>query len=683
MRYLFFLLFPLFSYSQQTDVVDFLRIRAEIQANPFTKEVNGGIEVTFKMQKASDQVYLDAVNMDIRPYAIEKIKATYKENKVLLNGSFKKDSTYTAKFAYTAKPRQTLYFTGDQIWTQGQGKDTSHWLPSIDDMNDKIEFDFTYRIQHIPTLIANGNLISFSEDPFGTKTYVYDMKQPMASYLVAFAAGDFQKKVLQSASGVPIELYYETKDTAKVEATYRHTKEIFDFLETEIGVAYPWQNYKQVPVRDFLYAGMENTTCTIFSEAFLVDAIGFNDRNYVNVNAHELAHQWFGNLVTETSGTHHWLQEGFATYYALLSEKEVFGDNYYYWKLFSSAEQLKELSEEGKGQSLQDPKASSLTFYEKGAWALHILEETIGEENFKMAIKNYLTKYQFKNVSTKNFIAEIKAVTTIDITSWQQNWLEQTAFQSEEAYQSLIKSPFIGMYLELTALRTVPFSEKKIQLATALTFPNDYIGQEAIYQLSAALIAETVPLFKKGFASENLYVRQAIAQVLEQIPEELKTEYESLLEDESYVTREIALQQLFVNFPEHRTKYLNHSKEWVGFQNKNLRQLWLVLALVDSNYEPEKNVAYIDELSDYSNNKYSFEIREISLMYLKDLNVWQPNSLNNLLNATVHHNWRFRSSAREILSEVFKNEDYNGYYRSNFDTFSETEKEYLHKLLAQ
>jgi aminopeptidase N len=683
MRYLFFLLFPLFSYSQQTDVVDFLRIRAEIQANPFTKEVNGGIEVTFKMQKASDQVYLDAVNMDIRPYAIEKIKATYKENKVLLNGSFKKDSTYTAKFAYTAKPRQTLYFTGDQIWTQGQGKDTSHWLPSIDDMNDKIEFDFTYRIQHIPTLIANGNLISFSEDPFGTKTYVYDMKQPMASYLVAFAAGDFQKKVLQSASGVPIELYYETKDTAKVEATYRHTKEIFDFLETEIGVAYPWQNYKQVPVRDFLYAGMENTTCTIFSEAFLVDAIGFNDRNYVNVNAHELAHQWFGNLVTETSGTHHWLQEGFATYYALLSEKEVFGDNYYYWKLFSSAEQLKELSEEGKGQSLQDPKASSLTFYEKGAWALHILEETIGEENFKMAIKNYLTKYQFKNVSTKNFIAEVKAVTTIDITSWQQNWLEQTAFQSEEAYQSLIKSPFISRYLELTALRTVPFSEKKIQLATALTFPNDYIGQEAIYQLSAALIAETVPLFKKGFASENLYVRQAIAQVLEQIPEELKTEYESLLEDESYVTREIALQQLFVNFPEHRTKYLNHSKEWVGFQNKNLRQLWLVLALVDSNYEPEKNVAYIDELSDYSNNKYSFEIREISLMYIKDLNVWQPNSLNNLLNATVHHNWRFRSFAREILSEVFKNEDYNGYYRSNFDTFSETEKEYLHKLLAQ
>ncbi len=86
---------------------------------------------------------------------------------------------------------------------------------------------------------------------------------------------------------------------------------MFDFLEDEIGFPYPWQNYKQVPVHDFFYAGMENTSLTIFSDAFVVDSIGFNDRNYINVNAHELAHQWFGDLVTAKSGEHHWLQEGF------------------------------------------------------------------------------------------------------------------------------------------------------------------------------------------------------------------------------------------------------------------------------------------------------------------------------------------------------------------------------------
>src|SRR5690606_8561022 len=158
-------------------------------------------------------------------------------------------------------------------------------------------------------------------------------------------------------------------------------------LEEEIGVSYPWQNYKQIPVKDFMYAGMENTTVTIFSDTYVIDSISFIDKNYVNVNAHELAHQWFGNLVTEESGTHHWLHEGFATYYALLAEKEIFGNDYYYWQLYQSSQQLIALSEQEKGESLLNPHASSLTFYEKGAWALHILRPIVGDEFFKVAVK--------------------------------------------------------------------------------------------------------------------------------------------------------------------------------------------------------------------------------------------------------------------------------------------------------
>ena len=85
---------------------------------------------------------------------------------------------------------------------------------------------------------------------------------------------------------------------------------------------------------------MENTTSTIFAQDFVVDSIGFNDRNYINVNAHELAHQWFGDVVTATSGKHHWLQEGFATYYALLAEQHIFGDDYFYNELYDYALQL-------------------------------------------------------------------------------------------------------------------------------------------------------------------------------------------------------------------------------------------------------------------------------------------------------------------------------------------------------
>jgi Aminopeptidase N len=366
----------------------------------------------------------------------------------------------------------------------------------MDDMNDKIEFDLTIAAPIGTTVMANGSLKSTIEKK-GLMYWEWDMQHPMSSYLVAFAIGDFDKKTVISTSGIPIELYYDKEDALKVEPTYRYTKEIFDFFESEIGVAYPWQNYKQVPVRDFLYAGMENTTATIFSEAFVVDSIGFNDRNYVNVNVHELAHQWFGNLVTETEGSHHWLHEGFATYYALLAEKDIYGEDYYYWKLYNSAEQLIELSEQGKGESLLNPKASSLTFYEKGAWALHILKELIGEEVFSKAVQNYLQHYQFKNVTTQDFLNEVKAVTNKDISQWEADWLEQSAFKAEQAYLSLIESEFIRNYFEVTALRRIPFSEKIIQLKTALTFPNDFIGQEAIYQLDGEPISEAIPLYKK------------------------------------------------------------------------------------------------------------------------------------------------------------------------------------------
>ena len=214
----------------------------------------------------------------------------------------------------------------------------------------------------------------------------FDMQHPMSSYLVAFAIGDFAVKNTNSTSGVPLAMYYNTSDEAKADATYRYTKRIFDFLETTIDIPYPWQNYKQVPVKDFLYAGMENTGTTLFADSFVVDDIGFFDRNYVNVNAHELAHQWFGNLVTASSGEHHWLHEGFATYYALLAERDIFGEDYYYYKLYESAEQLKALSDRGKGQKLVNPKASSLTYYQKGAWALHILNERVGEEAFNRCL---------------------------------------------------------------------------------------------------------------------------------------------------------------------------------------------------------------------------------------------------------------------------------------------------------
>lgn len=707
MKNLFLLFFPFLVFSQQTAQVDFIRIDATIAIQPKEKTVTGDVSVTFEVLEDVSGVYLDAIAMvpfDTTSQNDGTIEFT--EDKIWFYGTFEKGYEYQRTFSYQATPKQALYFIENQVWTQGQGKYTSHWLPSIDAMNDKIEFDLRFITDANSTFISNGVLkerISFEERLIEVKErypavnvdsilvamqkestpksiWDFDMKNPMSSYLVAFAAGAYKKKELTSQSGVPIELYYEPQDSLKVEPTYRHSKVIFDFLEQKIGVPYPWQNYKQVPVRDFLYAGMENTGCTLFSQAFVTDSIGFVDKNYVNVNAHELAHQWFGNYVTETSGDHHWLHEGFATYYALLAEKEIFGSDYYYWKLYQSAEQLKELSDVGKGQSLLDPKASSLTFYEKGAWALHILNERMGDEAFDTAVQLYLNSHPYKNVTTQDFVAAVSAVSEFDVNKWQKDWLEQSAFKATEAFQSLMQSDFMKSYFELSALRLQPLSQKIIPLTTELTFPNDYLGQEAVIQLAEEPFEQTIPLYKKGFESNNLLVRQAIAYTLSEIPTDLKVYYESLLADASYATKEIALRTLWTQFPEDRSAYLQRTEGVVGFQNKNIRHLWLALAIATPEFQDTNTVAYLNELAADTAPIHSFEIRQNAFEYINQLGVWNDTSLQNLIQAATHHYWRFRDAARNMLTAVLEERSWQKKVRDIYSSLSADERAYLKRI---
>ncbi|KAG1648254.1 Leucine aminopeptidase 2 [Nymphon striatum] len=313
------------THAQHQDKVDFINGTAMTVLNPKEKSIDGKIAYSYNILKQVDSIFLDAINMEFSEVTIneKKVDYSYDGKKIAIFSKFEKGQSDTLSLTYKVTPKQTVYFSGwndeiegnEQVWTQGQGKYTSHWLPSFDDMEEKVEFDLYFMVdgENDYTILSNG-ILKEKGDFMGTSIWLYDMSQPMSSYLVSFAIGNYKKRELKSKSGISIENYYYPQDSLKVEPTYRYTKEIFDFLEEEIGVPYPWQNYKQIPVRDFLYAGMENTTATIFSDGYVIDSTAFVDKNYVNVNAHELAHQWFGNLVTEKNGNHHWLHEGFATY---------------------------------------------------------------------------------------------------------------------------------------------------------------------------------------------------------------------------------------------------------------------------------------------------------------------------------------------------------------------------------
>lgn len=656
--------YPLFLFSffivymisaQHQESVDFKRITARITPDFEKKSILGSVLYEYEIIKDTDSIFIDARVDEVWNLMSNKnLDTTRIDGKLWLKRDFKAGENYELDLVYEVSPKQTLYFFKDQLWTQGQGKYTSYWLPSLDDMTDKIEFDITLVLPPEFNAVANGNLISKDLTPDEIQ-WNFDMKKPMSSYLVMIAAGKFEKEVLSSASGIPLENYYQTGKKNTVEPTYRYTKEIFDFLENKIGVPYPWANYKQVPVRDFLYAGMENTTATVFSSAFVVDSIGFNDRNYVNVNAHELAHQWFGNLVTEVSAKDHWLHEGFASYYALLAEREIFGDDYYYWKLFNTAEQLRSMSDAGKGQALSDPKASSLTFYEKGTWALIFLDELLGTITFDKVIKAYLEEFAYQNATLDDFFTIAEAVSGVSLAEYRKNWIDQTSFPAMKALNYLSESPFIEAYVELEILRKQELAGKKQQLVNALQKGNEYLGQEAVAQLAAEPIGQVLDLYDLALKSPHLLVRQTVAQSIPEIPIALKNNFEALLKDDSYITREIALFRLWNGFPADRAKYLDRMDGQVGFMDKNIRQLWLTLAIVTPNYKPEKRNAHIEELMSYASKDYSFEVRELALNYLTEIKIVNQTLLRSLANACVHPNWRFRNSARKILKKQLDN----------------------------
>jgi aminopeptidase N len=686
MKYLLFL-FSFLSWSQQTAKVNFTECYAKVAPDYKLRKVEGKVVYHFKVLQPIDTIRIDAKDMRFYEVKINNKSVNFKSNKkeLLLFEGFKKGNN-SVSFSYTAFPKQTMYFTGQgetaQIWTQGQGKYSSHWMPSFDDVNEKVVFNLQIISPNQFVAIANGVLQKSALADQQLKSWFYKMQKPMSSYLLALVIGDFRNKVIASKSGLPLQFFIQPKDTAKFDATYRHSKRIFDYLEKEIGFKYPWQVYKQIPVEDFLYAGMENTSCTIFAQDYVVDDIGFNDRNYVNVNAHELAHQWFGDVVTATSGKHHWLQEGFATYYALLAERAVFGDDYFYHQLYRISLQLRNAAKTDTIPVLNE-KASSLSFYQKGAWALHTIREAIGPKPFQKAVKSYLKKYRFKNVETDDFLAEIKkAAPNFDTEKFKKNWLEDYHFQTEEANALLRQSPFMQQLFETQQLRKKALTENKQRYTELLQSDVFYpIKTEILYQLKDVTFAEKAELLSLALQTNDVKVRQALAEFTGEIPVSFQSSYETLLDDASYDTREIAFMTLWKTFPENRIKYLEKAKNWIGGNDKSLRILYLTFALLSEDSQNKESL--YTELVNYTSPTFESSVRQNAITNALSINPKDSAVLRNLVNATVHHKWQFSKFGRDKIRQLLKKEGYADLFQSILPSLSESEVIQLQKLLSE
>ncbi|MDZ4147190.1 MAG: M1 family metallopeptidase [Flavobacteriaceae bacterium] len=679
------LIFGLISFqllsAQQIETVDFKTLTAVISLDTMTKQVKGNILFTFQIKQNTDSIFVDAKKMAFNKVKLNDQLARNQTDgdKLWIYDNFKADENYQLTFEYTVTPDKTLYFVGwdnagsNQIWTQGQGKETSHWLPSFDDVNEKITLDLTIQFNKKYQVIANG-LLKDEQLNSNVKTWHYAMNNPMSSYLIALVIGDYESKIEVSKSGIPIQYYFEPRNVDKFEPTYRYSKQIFDFLENEIGIPFPWQNYKMVPVRDFLYAGMENTTLTVFSDQFVIDSTSFEERNFVNVNAHELAHQWFGDLLTAKSSTHHWLQEGFATFYALLAEKEVFGSDYFYWKLYDSYTKLSVLSLQNQGESLLNPKAGSLTYYEKGAWALLMLQKRVGEEAFKKAVQNYIDKHAFGNVETEDFIKEVEDVSGKDLKEFSRTWLEDTYFPKEEA-SKFFEGTFIDTYSKIDCANLFQSCEE--WMLQPVYYP---IKQKIIEQISKKLNDLSIQLLNKAFSLPDAKVKQSLAENLDSIPPVLLKNYENLLSEPNFETVETALYRLWKIAAEKRADYLDKTEKTFGFNDLNIKILWLSLAIITPDYRTDEKGIFYEELVNYTNENQPYQIREKAFQYLNDLQLVNRQMLDNLVHASVHPVWQFSKSSKAVLKELLKESTYKQYIEQNILQFSPSEQRVIKTL---
>ena len=226
-------------------------------------------------------------------------------------------------------------------------------------------------------------------------------------------------------------------------------------------------------------------------------------------------------------------------------------------------------------------------------------------------------------------------------------------------------------------------TEKKEFFTKILHSDVYFSAKEAIVtQLKEENFEDKKQLLSIALHTNNVQVRQAVASNFAKIPEEFRTQYESLLDDKSYQTQEIALYNLWNNFPEHRIQYLDKSKDWIGFNDYNLKTLWLSLALSTPEY-PTNRADLISELVNYSSPNYEATTRQNALEKLIAFHLINDMVLKNLVNATTHHMWQFSKFGRDNIRILLKNAEMRVSFERILTDLDENEQFQLNRLLKE
>jgi aminopeptidase N len=317
-----------------------------------------------------------------------------------------KGTKHMVKIEYEATPKAgPIYFVGWRPEERGKRKAIwAHrphgWLPYMD---ARITMDILVTTDRQFKVFSNGERVEIKDNPDTTRTWHYVMTKDHPYFSTALVIGDYDFQQTKTGRGIPVEYWYYAGMKDRVEPTYRYTLKMFDFFEQDMGFPYPYPVYREAPVIDYIYGAMETTTSTVFGDYMFIDPRAWWQRNYVNVNAHELAHQWFGNCIGHFVNRDVWLTESFGTYYAKVFERFNFGDDYYQ-NIRNDEVQLVFDAAKKNSYPVGGSQGGVQRIYQKGSLVLDMLRDVMGDKPFRDAIRLYLERFAFSNTETGDFI---------------------------------------------------------------------------------------------------------------------------------------------------------------------------------------------------------------------------------------------------------------------------------------
>ncbi|MEM6433664.1 MAG: M1 family metallopeptidase [Cyanobacteria bacterium P01_D01_bin.115] len=377
-----------------------------------------------------ERLVLDAVNLHIESVMVGNVAQTFDHDgeqlQVSLNQPTRINQPIEITIAYRSdNPQRGLYFVAPtahepdkptQVWTQGEDEDSRYWFPCFDYPGQLATSEIRVRVPHPYQAISNGELVETKEED-NSKIFHWMQKEVHPSYLMTLAVGDFDE-IRDEWDGIPVTYYAHKGRRDDAQRTMGKTPAMLQFFSDRFGYRYAFPKYAQVCIKDFTFGGMENTSCTLLTDRCLIDErAALDNTNSEMLVAHELAHQWFGDLLVINHWSHAWVKEGMATYSEVLWTHDQYGaEEAAYYRLGEMRSYLSEDKSRYRRPMITHVYREPIELYdrhiyEKGACVYHMLRTELGDDLFWQAIHGFVNKFAHKTVETLDLIRTIEETT--------------------------------------------------------------------------------------------------------------------------------------------------------------------------------------------------------------------------------------------------------------------------------